>query len=283
MKIKIKAIATCIALLPFLLISCDIIEQPYTEKPVKPVDTNKYVRKVLIEEYTGFRCGNCPSAAETATALHELYGDKVLIMRVHAGSYANPKGTHTYDFRTPEGTELDAFFGNSNAGNPNGMISRNGYPSTHILRDGEWESRINQLQALKPKMTIELQAAYNAATKKISGSYKVKFLQDGSVNDNIALFILEDSIIQYQTDYRLDPPDIYNYNHMHIFRDAINGLWGEPLSATAPKTDDVFEKSFEYVLPDSTDWKPKNLVIQGFVHDNGGTYEIWQVEQTKVR
>jgi hypothetical protein len=203
-------------------------------------------------------------------------------LRVHAGGYAIPKGTHKYDFRTPEATEYDEFFGCSAAGNPNGLISRNGFPSNHILRSGTWEAKITEMIAQKPKMHIDLTVTYNNGDSLISGSYKIKYLQDGSVNDNLCLYIVEDSVIQYQTDYRKTPPDIEDYNHMHIFRKALNGTWGEPISTTAPKAGDVFEAMYSF-KPDFAKWNPRNLVIVAFVHDNANTYEIWQVTQAKVR
>ena len=48
--------------------SCDIIDEPYREKTTQ--DTTKTVkRKILLEEFTGFRCKNCPHAAETIHSL----------------------------------------------------------------------------------------------------------------------------------------------------------------------------------------------------------------------
>ena len=43
-------------------------------------------------------------------------------------------GNFTTDFTSITGNEWDAFFGNSAAGNPNGMVNRVGYPSSdHII------------------------------------------------------------------------------------------------------------------------------------------------------
>lgn len=283
-----KNIRTIILLLGFAVMfgACDIIEAPYNEKPIgPPPDTTKYVRNVLLEEYTGHRCGNCPRAAKVAESLHELYGDRVIIMRVHAGPYANTKGFYSYDFRTPEGNEFDVFFGNSQAGNPNGMVSRYGYSNNHILPEAKWESSISDLLDDDPRLSIEIEAVVDTSSKKITIDYKIKYLMDGSGDDNLCLFILEDNIINYQTDYSKDPTDIPDYNHSHVLRGSINGTWGEPLNAQGISEGDEFEDTVNYTIPQDKDWVPSELSILAFVHDNGGSYEVYQVvvEHVKIK
>lgn len=62
-------------------------------------------KTVLIKDFTGARCVNCPAAAEYAHNLqHQLGEDHVIIMSVHAGYLAQPLGQFP-DFLTDEGTE----------------------------------------------------------------------------------------------------------------------------------------------------------------------------------
>lgn len=277
----LKSILT-VALLVLTLTSCDIIEAPYTEKKIDTT-TNTNPRRIIIEEYTGFRCGNCPAASLVAKQIHETYGDKVILMSIHAGPYALPKGTHKYDFRTPEATELDKFFGCSNAGNPNGLISRYGYSTSHILRDGAWEGAVTELLKTKPKMTVDLTNSYNSATREVTATVKVKYLETGSINDNLCLYMIEDSVVQYQQDDDKTPPDVEDYVHNHVFRTALTGTWGEQLSATAPTAGQTIEKTVKYTIPAGKDWRINWLKIIAFVHDNNATYEIWQADVKPVQ
>jgi len=285
MNRKINYIFSMAAILSVLwLSSCDVIEPPYEKNYVPPQDTSTYVRNILLEEYTGFRCGNCPRAAELAASLHKYYGDRIIIMRVHAGGYSIPKGTqYSYDFRNPDGNLYDTFFGNSKAGNPNGLVSRYGYPADHINSESKWDGVIQQLMATKPMMTIELDATGDESTGGITIDYKVKYLEGGKQNHNLCLLVLEDSIITYQTDYRLTPQDIPEYVHMHVLRGSVNGSWGEPLNEAGIAKGDTFEKQVQYKIPDGKDWKMKNLSILAYVHDNGATYEVYQVQQVHVK
>ena len=62
-------------------------------------------KTVLIKDFTGVRCVNCPAAAEYVHNLqHQLGEDHIFIMSVHAGYLAQPLGQFP-DFLTDEGTE----------------------------------------------------------------------------------------------------------------------------------------------------------------------------------
>jgi hypothetical protein len=283
MKKTVELIFAFTFALTFLLVSCDIVTPPYEENEAPPVDTTKFKRNVLLEEYTGARCGNCPRAAELATALHEHYGDRLILMTVHAGGYAKPGGSkYTYDFRTPEGNEYDSFFGNSQAGNPNGMISRVGYPNSHIKNEGAWDGAIQEVMAKPASLSIELDASIDAKKMEISVDYKIEYNENSSGNDNLVVLIVEDSIIKYQTDYRQHPSDIPDYVHMHILRGSLTGAWGQPLNAQGISKGDKFEDKLTYKIPADKDWVPKNLSVIAFVHKKGDTYEILQVQHAHL-
>ncbi|MCX7908167.1 MAG: Omp28 family outer membrane lipoprotein [Ignavibacteria bacterium] len=264
------------------LMGCDEIQPPYLENP-KNDDTTKYLQKILLEEYTGFRCGNCPEAAEVAHSLKEKYPNNVILLTVHSGPYAKPTATKTYDFRTTIGEELDNFFGCSKAGNPNGMVNRIGFPSkSHILREGQWESAIQNLLTNKPKLIINLTTNFEETNRKISATIVIKFLERSSPNYHLCLYIVEDSIVQYQRDDRKTPPDIDNYVHNNILRGGLTSTWGEKISDIPLEPQTTITKKYEYLIPSEKDWRPEKLRIIAFVHDKDSSFEILQVEESKL-
>ena len=90
------------AALMLAVTSCDKIDINNTHKPYTPMSGGK---TVLIKDFTGARCVNCPAAAEVAHEIqHNLGEDRVFIMSVHAGYLATPVGLFP-DFRTDEGTQ----------------------------------------------------------------------------------------------------------------------------------------------------------------------------------
>ena len=73
--------------------SCDIIEEPYLNNNAGGVDTssNQYVKNILIEDFTGHLCQNCPDAARELEAIHDVYGAQIIGLAIHVGNgFARP-------------------------------------------------------------------------------------------------------------------------------------------------------------------------------------------------
>ncbi len=286
MKTKLPAIIRIyFMLIPAAFLSlagCDKTEPPYKEN--NPTGTpSGSLRKILLEDYTGHKCGNCPRAGAKAQSLKNTYGEQLVVISVHAGGYANPTPSGTtmeYDFRTQPGTDLDVFFDISlSAGNPNGMINRIGYPFSHIKSDAAWSSVVDSLAAIPASAEIALFNTNAGGTYNISA--KAKFLQAFSGTYKLALYVTEDSIVKPQVDYSLLPSNdtIYNYLHRHVLRDAVNGTWGDTI-ATGSITPGV-EYSKNYVYTPALLWNTAHCAFVAFVYD-AATYEVLQAEEQRL-
>ena len=71
-----------------IITSCDVEEGPFI------TGSNTYVnpdKKVLIEDFTGHLCPNCPDAARELEAIHDIYGDQIIGMAIHVSTtFARP-------------------------------------------------------------------------------------------------------------------------------------------------------------------------------------------------
>ena len=68
-----------------MLTGCDYIaedERLIYEKP-EPAQ-----RVVLLEDFTGQRCSNCPTATAVIEQLHEAYGEALVAVGIHCGPLA---------------------------------------------------------------------------------------------------------------------------------------------------------------------------------------------------
>ncbi len=63
-------------------------------------------RAVLLEEYTGVKCSNCPDGHRIANNLAEKYPNRFYAVNIHTSSYAEPYSPDEPDFRTPYGEDL---------------------------------------------------------------------------------------------------------------------------------------------------------------------------------
>ncbi|NCD42222.1 MAG: hypothetical protein EOL88_09040 [Bacteroidia bacterium] len=120
---KINNIGFVMVLLMVLFTGCDKIEAPYliNKGPVEGGGGETGKRVILLEEFTGHACVNCPEAALLLNDLKTLYGEQLLVISVHAGFFAMPLGELTADYRTAAGTAINDYFGVT--ANPSGMVS----------------------------------------------------------------------------------------------------------------------------------------------------------------
>lgn len=269
--------------LSIVFFSCDKIETPYKDGVETNENTSNKTRRILVEDYTGHTCGNCPSAALIAQGLHDTYGDQVIIMGVHAGWFAKPKSgpEYTTDFRNEDSEAFDAAFGNSIAGNPNGLISRTKLNGSLIIQPANWETAILGLKDLEADLGMEISSSYNATTNKISADVKTTFFNTLTGDYNIVVAFVEDSIIDWQKDYSLPSAeqDIEEYLHRHVFRGNINGTWGDAINAAS--TVENAEETFTYSYTPDVSWKIDNSYLIAYVY-NKETYEILQVVETHI-
>ena len=81
--------------------SCDKIEGP-TRESVSVDTTCQFTednsvpeKKVLVEDYTGHNCGNCPAGGVILNdSMRAKYGDRMVAIAVHAGDYAKIGRAH---------------------------------------------------------------------------------------------------------------------------------------------------------------------------------------------
>ncbi|MFW6019944.1 MAG: hypothetical protein ACOCPM_05120, partial [Bacteroidales bacterium] len=63
--------------------SCDQIDPPYKENIT--FENKDTVRNVVLEEFTGHLCVNCPSAGAIIHDMKDTYGENLIVISVHAG------------------------------------------------------------------------------------------------------------------------------------------------------------------------------------------------------
>jgi thiol-disulfide isomerase/thioredoxin len=284
-----------IAFAALYIVACDKVDAPYKETVVlPPIDTttNKddttavfdEVRKVLIEDYTGHQCGNCPLAAEKLEELKNAYGNQVVPMAVHAGFFAETAASpFDVDYRNTVATELDIYFGNSVAGNPNGMVNRQGHPNTHILNLNSWSSVLTPYTTLNPDVVLAIRNSFNKSNNIVETTVYSKFKKTLTGNYKLCVYVLEDSIIGAQTDYRLTPDVIEDYHFEHMLRASFNGTWGETI-ATDPVASEtnIYRKKYSMSLSGKLMNINHPCEVVAFVY-NDATKEVIQASTKKIK
>ncbi|MBL0050914.1 MAG: hypothetical protein IPP29_04990 [Bacteroidetes bacterium] len=167
-----------IMVLATIIASCDKVSPPFDEtgsggNPNPDVT----VQKVLIEDFTGHTCKNCPAASKIAENIQKAYPGRVVVMAIHSGFYADTgaTGNFTYNFRIPEGQQISDDFGISSW--PNGMVNRRKYNGSPITGKDSWSSHTGLWLQETPKASIKISNVYNDATRNITTTVTSKALK----------------------------------------------------------------------------------------------------------
>lgn len=280
--------------------SCDIIEAPYLENAntisqdsvcirdalaVDPFAGATFTKRVFLEEMTGHKCGYCPPASEKAKELKTItFPGRVSLTLIHAGSLATFTDTaskYSTNFTTPEGNEIYSFFNIVDAV-PFGLINRTlSQPGIYLFDPSEWQRNI-QLELDKPaRAGIHITPCYDPATRKLTAVIDLKYLENAGGREHLSVILVEDKVKDWQKDYRLPRADenIKEYSHSDVFRAAINGPWGQPVSPGGIEANKRYTLSYSYILDDK--WDPANCQLIAYLH-NFDTKYVEQVADKKI-
>lgn len=240
-----------------MLSSCDTVDEADRFIYVKP---NAVGRNVLIEDFTGQRCVNCPNATLEIAKLHELYGDTVIGVGIHSGPFAKTTRGKPYSLYTETGDEYFNYW--KVESQPKGVIDRTGtsdYTSwTTIVRD--------ELSKTAP-VALTIHSEYDASTREALFFVKAAGI-DGNTNGQLQLWLIEDGIVDFQ--YMPDGSTNREYVHNHVFRTAVNGIWGTDFNI---KEGETRTETFQYKL-DNDQWVPENMSLIAFVYNNNGVLQV---------
>lgn len=280
--------------LTLLIFACDKVDDPYAGGPSTGGPIEGVPRKVLVEDFTGFRCVACPQASETAENLQEnVYGEQMVIVGIHSVDFfSEPEvdpdhpGYFITDFRTEAGADYENEFGVF--GIPTGTINRVEESGNVLIGFGDWDGKIGELVAIPADVEIKIkEATFYTANQEIEVVVDAILANNISGDYNITLYLVEDSILEGQYD---GGDIIEDYVHRHVLRGALNGSWGENIFSDPVSGDSIrYEGSF--TLP-STLGNPgvpnpdidlsKCEVVAYIYHSGFEEYEIIQVEKEHV-
>lgn len=222
-------------------------------------------KNVLLEKYTGVRCVNCPYANQLALELQEKYGDRLVILNVHAGPLSAPIGSFP-DFTTDEGAEWSDSLGVVTV--PIGFVNRKSNEGHDVYDlDNEIANVINEKSFINIIPTIN----YNNLTRDLSVEIKSQFDKELFGTFKLTVCIMEDDIVGAQyTPQGIDP----EYVHHNVFRETMTEAWGDNLELSGEVV-----KSYSMTL--NSDYNDDNCYIIAYVSD-ANTNEIIQVIKKKI-
>ena len=247
--------------------ACSSIDESERFVYVKPAAVR---RAVLIEEFTGQRCVNCPTAALEIEKLQQQYGESnVIAVAIHSGPLAIFPANGVEGLRTSQGDEYYDYFGVEME--PSAVINRRGA----VVRHDAWGASVyDKLQEEAPvhlSLSCQLQDGTKAQTM-------VEALVTEDIKGQLQLWLTEDSITAPQ----MMPDGTVNgqYVHRQVLRSAVNGSWGSDIDWRAG---DTLRQTFSFAIDGK--WNARRMYVVAFIYTADGVQQVCRekIEMKKRR
>lgn len=244
--------------------SCDIVKEEDRLVYVKPAEVK---RSVLIEDFTGQRCVNCPKATEEIEKLQKEYGDAIIAVGIHSGPFGHrtTMSSARLPLCTETGDEYYTYWG-INA-QPSVKINR----SAPIENTAEYGTVVREALEKTTPLELLLETAYDDATRNVGIS--VSATTSENISGKLQVWVIENNITDVQ--YMPDGTANMEYVHQHVFRTSVTkDIFGDNFSIT-----DAEAKTVSYQVTLNDEWKAEDVAIVAFVSN---TNDVLQVVKTAL-
>lgn len=235
-----------------IMTSCDKVSEPDRFIPAQIVPQ----RAILLEEYTGQRCTNCPDGHAAIKDITASLGDSVVAVGIHASDLGiNPP----LGLKTATGEEYYKAAGSPAM--PTAVVNL----QTGPLQVSDWGASINRLIINPTPFTVSAESTVSGDNLEI----EVAFSSGEDYEGKLMVWICENDIVREQLDHGVT---IRDYVHNHVFRAAVTeDIWGDQVSL---KSHEPQNKKFTY--PIDRYWVKENLYVVAFLYNEGGVAQVTQ-------
>ena len=246
------------------------------------VNTGTGNKHVILEEFTGIKCGNCPGGHTTIDNITASNPNTVHVIAYSPGnsSYTDPGTTGGADFRRSFG---EAFYTSTycspSSGSrfmPSAFINRRLVSGDILTGTTSWTSETNTTLTEISPMNVGIKSTYNSNTQTLTIDVEVYYTASVTNNNSLYIMITEDNLTStHQSGSNASPSNPYVYTH--TFRENVSsGQWGDAITGA---TTQGSLYTTQYVFDLSTAIDPINISdahIVAFVVDaNSSNKEVY--------
>lgn len=282
-------------LMMILLLSCEE-EPPFID--LKPIETDTsltdtsfidadpsfqpQIKNLLIEDFTGVRCTNCPTAQKIISDYAKDFPGRINIVAFHVtNNFATPYSNSKYDFRHEDAERIYDMLGRA-LGLPAINFDRLHFSAENQINitlqsQGAWSGYRDQRLIKSTPVNILLENDFDETENTIFLKVTLQYTEEVNVNNYLSILIAENDLVDLQ-----DSPSgmIEDYQHNHVFRQMITSHRGTALNESLLKGR-VFIKEYRFELAEGV--IPENAEILVFVHERDDKYDVLQSAVISVR
>lgn len=240
-------------------------------------------RVVLIEEFTGASCVNCPAGHQALKEISTKHGAKTVIIGLHYGSLAAPVKKGEQDLRTTEAQTIASTF--AIAAMPLALIDRWKDPSIgRTFGRTQWSTAVDGRVKVPANANIKTSLQFDNTKQQYAFSLEIELLEDITDPLNYSIALVENKISVTQKDGAIE---IEDYDQEHVTRKFFTEALGNTLpnikGATKYEKGTVIKKQI-YVDGLKAEWKTDNMYMVAFVtRETSASKEVLQASQVSFK
>lgn len=218
-------LASCKEKAPYInLKGLNYVDSPYSLSSAPAADAHQ----VLVEEFTGQSCSNCPAAHVVLDGLEQKYEGKINVigMYLYNIQQTEPPAGAAYDFRDNSATTV----GNSIYGGisqlPNGGVDRVLVNGAIQVGSGLWNSAIDDRVNKISPVNIKISSHYSGNHSTID--VDLQYTAPVAVPQNLSVVIVEDSIVDKQEYPFFDPQFPSGMDDAYVFTNVFRQMVSSP-------------------------------------------------------
>lgn len=296
--------------------SCDKVDNPYPNTVSTTLDWSLYpggdstayvtaglwptftantntLRNVMIEDFTGHKCVNCPASTANMEQLIATNPSRIFGVAIHSsanglGAFQEVDAEYPEELFCDQGLEIGSFFGtipgSSFIGNPAFCVNRVKANDQYTSNAGSAiANKTSTCLASALKVNIQAVSNYFSTTRGLFLHTEVDKVDQTLTSDlGLVVYVIEDSLIGPQIVPTSMDPDgkDENYIHREILRGCIDGrAFGRTLGAADLNANGKYYVNYSYRVPDELEVENMHLVI--YVYDKV-TLEVYQVIKHEI-
>ena len=216
---------------------------------------------VLIEDFTGAACPNCPDAhIAIANAIASNPGQVTAIAEYNY--FADPLYIDQ-NLTTNESYLLDDYMGPV-VGWPASFIDRTDFEGDGYIPEipENIASYVTEQLTTTPACNITITPTFDAGTRNVHVEVRVAYTEAMSLTNHLSVVLVESGIIAAQIDDNVGG-EVEDYEHNHVLRSFLSYYLGDAL----PEENAAgrwYTFTYDKVIP--AEWNADNMEVIAFVH-----------------
>ncbi len=250
-----------------------ISDTTYIESPVASPE----LKNVILEEFTGVRCPNCPQGHQTLAAIKTANPGRAFSVSFHP---VNSLGYH-YEFSTDtfENNDAQTLFDElgQRGFEPVAAINRIPFNANSVLFDRNvWATNTTAQLLLTTPVNIVLDKNYNSSNRELTITVELHYTENVAEKNKLTVLLSESNIISAQLNGSVI--DTF-YTHNDVQRAFVSDIRGDLIDQTR-EAGRVVRKVYKTTL--AAKWKPENMHILAYVHEFENSKYVYQGKEVDI-